>query len=204
MDSQIGKYLPLFREQMNKWVIFNDEEWAIFASYLSLKTLFKKDHFTQAGDVCKELGFIISGSVRLYHVKYGVEITGYFCLDNEFISSYKSFLKQEPGLASLQALEDTLLIVLTYENLQALLNNPVTAYKMERFGRLIAEHLVFCYEDRVQAFVTETPEERYISLLNSKSRIMQRIPQHYLANYLGITPVSLSRIRKRMFEPAKQ
>jgi CRP-like cAMP-binding protein len=203
MDTQIEKYLPSFRNQMDKLVILNDEEWAIFARHLHLKTLLKKDHFTQAGDICRELGFVISGSVRLYHVKDGEEITGYFCLDNEFICSYKSFFKQEPGLAYLQVLENTLMVTLTYNALQVLLNNPVTAYKMERFGRLIAENLVCCYEDRVQAFVTETPEERYISLLNSNSRIMERIPQHYLANYLGITPVSLSRIRKRMFVIAK-
>ena len=203
MDTQIEKYLPVFRQQMDKWVIFNDEEWIVFTKYLNFKALHKKDHFTRAGNVCKELGFILSGSVRLYHVKDDEEITGYFCLNNEFISSYKSFLKQEPGLSYIQALEDTLLITINHKDLHQLFNNPVTAYKMERFWRLIAEHLICCYEERVQAFVTQTPEERYATLLNSNSRMLKYIPQHYLATYLGITPVSLSRIRKRIFEPGK-
>lgn len=204
MDTQMEKYLPAFRQQMDKWVIFNDEEWAIITKYLNFKSLHKKEHFTRAGDICKELGFIVLGSVRLYHdVKDGEEKTSYFSLNNEFICSYKSFIKQEPGFSSIQALEDTLLITFNHSDLQHLLNNPVTAYKMERFCRLIAEHLICCYEDRVQAFVTQSPEERYAALLNGNTRMLQYIPQHYLANYLGITAVSLSRIRKRIFQTEK-
>jgi CRP-like cAMP-binding protein len=124
-------------------------------------------------------------------------------LDNEFVSSYKSFLRQEPVMSSIQAMEDSILITFSNKAIQQLLDNPVTAFKMERFGRLIAEYLICCYEDRVEAFVTQTAEERYATLLNSNSRLLQRIPQHYLANYLGITPVSLSRIRRRMFETVK-
>jgi CRP-like cAMP-binding protein len=203
MNKQIKKYLPAFRQQMDKLVILNDEEWTVFESYLTLRTLLKKDHFTRSGEVCKELGFILKGSVRLYHIKDGEEITGYFCLNNEFISSYTSFLKQIPGLPYIQALENTLLITLSFNAMRKLLNHPVTAYKMERFGRLIAENLVFCYEDRMQGFVTQSPEERYATLLHSNPRMLQHIPQHYLANYLGITATSLSRIRKRIFEPGK-
>jgi CRP-like cAMP-binding protein len=203
MNKQIEKYLPAYRQQMDKWVILNDGEWAVFKSYLTLKTLAKKDHFTRSGEVCEDLGFILSGSVRLYHVKDGEEITGYFCLNNEFISSYTSFLKQIPGLPYIQALETTLLITLSFNAMQELLNHPVTAYKMERFGRLIAENLIFCYEDRMQGFVTQSPEERYITLLHRNRRVLQHIPQHYLANYLGITATSLSRIRKRIFETLK-
>ncbi|MNL63070.1 hypothetical protein D3C87_1871610 [compost metagenome] len=68
---------------------------------------------------------------------------------------------------------------------------------MERFGRLVAEHYICCYEDRISSFILDTPEERYLKMLKTDPDIMQRVPQHYVANYLGITPVSLSRIRKR-------
>ncbi|MFD1256417.1 Crp/Fnr family transcriptional regulator [Mucilaginibacter terrae] len=203
MDTQIEKHLLFYREYLNKLVVFNDEEWNVFKQYLRLKTLKKKEYFTCAGEICKEVGLIIAGSARYYFVKNGEEITNYFCLDAEFVSSYKSFLRQEPSQASIQVLEDTLLITFSNKAVKQLLDNPVTAYKMERFGRLIAEYLICCYEERVQSFVTQTPEERYATLLNCNSPLLQRIPQHYLANYLGITPVSLSRIRKRIFEPVK-
>ena len=203
MDPQITNHLPVFRKQLEKFVVFADEEWSVFVSHLKIQTVKKKDHVIETGQVCKEVGFIVSGSVRFYHVKDGQEITNYFCLDHEFVSSYRSFIQQLPGYTNIQALEDTLLITFTNQDIQQLLANPLTAYKMERFGRLIAEYLICCYEDRVISFITQTPEERYIKLLESNSRLLQRIPQHYLATYLGITPVSLSRIRKRMFEVVK-
>ena len=77
------------------------------------------------------------------------------------------------------------------------------AYKMERFGRLVAEYYLCCYEDRVASFVTQTPEERYLQLLSTGREILQRMPQHYIANFLGITPVSLSRIRRRVLVGTK-
>jgi hypothetical protein len=76
---------------------------------------------------------------------------------------------------------------------------------MERFGRMIAEYLICCYEERVLSFLSQSPEERYLHLLESQPAFLQKVPQHYLANYLGIPPVSLSRIRKRIYNnSAKQ
>lgn len=82
-----------------------------------------------------------------------------------------------------------------------MLEHEKLAYKMERFGRLIAEYLICCYEDRLTDFIIKTPEERYLQLLQSGSIVLQRIPQHYIAQFSGVTPVSLSRIRKRICLP---
>jgi CRP-like cAMP-binding protein len=120
------------------------------------------------------------------------------------VSSYKSFLTRKPGQTTRQALEDTELITLSYDAMQELYNHPLLGYKMERFGRLTGEYLACCYEDRVLSFVTQTPEERYLQLMENGKAIIQNIPQHYIANFLGITPVSLSRIRKRILEPANK
>ncbi|MET0392585.1 MAG: Crp/Fnr family transcriptional regulator [Chitinophagaceae bacterium] len=196
-------YLPVVREQMSKLVMFSNEEWAVISKHLRLMTLKKKAHFTRSGEVCDHLGLILSGSLRLYHLKDGEDRTGYFGLPNDFVSSYKSFLKHEPGIPSIQALEDTVLITLSYLSFQDLLIHPVTAHKMERFARLIAENMIFCYEDRMEGFVSESPAERYETLLKKKPAIVQQVPQYYLANYLGITATSLSRIRKRISVPAK-
>ncbi|RYE21550.1 MAG: Crp/Fnr family transcriptional regulator, partial [Sphingobacteriaceae bacterium] len=166
--------------------------------HLQLKTLKKKEFLIEAGQVCNEICFIVSGSVRFYHVKDGEEITGYFCLDHELVSSYKSFLTRQPGTAYLQTLENVQLVTFTHAVLQQMLKNEKLAFKMERFGRLVAEYLICCYEDRVTDFITKTPEERYLQLLQSGTNILQRVPQHYIAQYLGVTPVSLSRIRKRI------
>jgi CRP-like cAMP-binding protein len=193
--------LGIFREQIKKYVEFNEAEWILFTQHLAFTNLKKKHYFAEHGKACDKVGFILKGSVRYFHMNDGEEITGYFSFENEFLSSYKSYLTGQPGLVYIQALEDTRLITFTRRDMDQMLNNPMLAYKMERFGRLIAEHYLICYEDRVTAFVTQTPEERYLQLLSTGSEILQRMPQHYVANYLGITPVSLSRIRKRILEP---
>lgn len=71
------------------------------------------------------------------------------------------------------------------------------AFKIEQMRRRIAEYYILCYEDRIGSFLFQNPEERYLALLNSGGAIFQKIPQHYIADYLGVTAVSLSRIRNR-------
>ncbi len=197
--------LAHFRSQLRCFVELADEEWDVFAEHLYLRRLKKRERFISDGKVCTEIGFIYSGSFRFYFIKDGIEISNYFCFQNELISSYRSFLKQLPGNINIEAMQDAELICFSHASLQTLLNDGRTAFKMERFGRTVAEYLICCYEERVISFITQSPEERYASLLEQQPVFLEKIPQHYLAAYLGITPVSLSRIRKRIFSnPAQQ
>jgi CRP-like cAMP-binding protein len=196
--------LQIFRKHLEPFVTFSNDEWSIFCDHLQLKSIKKKKPFTAQGKVCNEVGFILNGSFRFYFLKDGVEISNYFCFQNEFISSYRSFLKREKSVINIEAMEDSFLICFSHASLQELLNDDRVVLKMERFGRKIAEYLICCYEERVVSFVTQTPEERYRLLLENGNDLLQKIPQHYIANYLGITAVSLSRIRKRIFASSKQ
>jgi CRP-like cAMP-binding protein len=196
MDSSAA--LLIFRNSLEKFVEFNEAEWIVFTQHLTYSTLKKKQYFAEQGKVCDKASFIVTGSVRYFYVKDGEEITNYFSFENELVSSYKSYLTQQPSATFIQALEDTRLIHITRADMDKMLNNPLLAYKMERFGRMVAEHYLGCYEDRVAAFVTKSPEERYLDLLDTSKDILRRMPQHYIANFLGITPVSLSRIKRRM------
>jgi CRP-like cAMP-binding protein len=190
--------IALFRQHMETFVTFTDPEWALFARQLYRRDLRKRETLVAPGQVCQEIGFILSGSFRFFFLKDGTEISNYFCFQGEMVTSYQSFLKQAPSFPAVQALEDAALVCFSHAGFQALLQNPLVAPKMERFGRLVAEYLICCYEERMVAFVTLNPEERYRELLEKQPDLLQRIPQHYVANYLGITPVSLSRIRKRI------
>jgi CRP-like cAMP-binding protein len=191
-----------FRKYAERLLPFTDEEWQEFEKYLSIQTLSKKEHFVKRGEVCDGFGYIAAGSVRYYLIREdGEELTSYFSFSDELVSSYKSFLRQEPSLTCIQALEDVTIVCLTYNGIQALLLHPLLKHKIERFGRLVAEYYICCYEERVQAFIMQSPEQRYKDLLRDGQDIIRRIPQHYIANFLGITPVSLSRIRKRIFTP---
>jgi hypothetical protein len=199
MEKPSQLELVQFRTALKRFVEFTDDEWLLFAGHLYRRSMNKKDVFAFADKVCYEVGFILKGSFRFYFVKDGIELSNYFCFENELISSYRSFIKGIPGGITIDAMEASSLICFSHASLQQLLNDENTAFKMERFGRTIAEYLICCYEERVISFVTQTPEERYLQLLEQQPKLMQLIPQHYLANYLGITAVSLSRIRKRIF-----
>jgi CRP-like cAMP-binding protein len=194
--------LAIFRQHLGKFIELNEAEWLVFIQHLEFKSLKKKSFFAVPGLVCNDVGFIFSGSVRYFNSKDGEEITGYFSFENEWTSSYSSFLTRRPAINYIQALEDTKLITISYKNMQAMLANPLLAYKMERFGRLVAEFYLLCYEERMTSFITKTPEERYLDLLNTGRDIIRRMPQHYIAHFLGITPVSLSRIRLRTLKTA--
>jgi len=189
-----------FRAYVERFVALTDAEWEVLSAYLEVGSLKKKKHFAEYGKVCNHIALVVKGAVRYYHVKNGEEITGYFSFEDEMVSSYKSFLTRQPSVNYIQALEDCELVSLSYDALQQSCNNELLSFKMERFGRLIAEHYLICYEDRVTSFITQSAEERYNQLLETGGEVLYRIPQHYIANYLGITPVSLSRIRRRIMK----
>lgn len=192
--------IAAFRQYTRQYIDFTDEEWAVLESHMQLCTLQKKEHFTRIGGIEKRLGFLAEGSVRFYFVKDGEELTNYFSLKGEMISSYKSFLTQTPCRIGVEALERSTIVTLTYNAMQALYADERVAHKVEKFNRKLAEDLIICYEDRVMSFVTQSAEERYQQLFLDNRQVLNHIPQHYIANYLGVTPVSLSRIRKRLVE----
>ena len=191
-------HLAQYRKQIEPFVIFTEEEWALFAEQLYYREVKKKECWVTSTSTCKEVGYILSGSFRFFYVRDGVEISNYFCFAGELVSAYGSFLKQQPGPGNIQAMEEATLICFSYSSLQSLLQDERVAFKMERYGRKVAEYLICCYEERLTAFMTQSPEQRYTELLSRNPDLLQRIPQHYVANYLGITPESLSRIRKRL------
>lgn len=200
--SPSPQLLQQFRTQLDKIVELTNEQWAIFSEYLYVREIPKKGLFAEAGKYCREVALIARGSMRVFHVKDGVEMSGYFCFQNEFVSSYTAFLRGNKSSISIDAMEDAVLICFTHQSLQSMLADDRIALKMERFGRLIAEELICCYDERVISFITMTPEERYMLMVERQDKFLQKVPQHYIANYLGITPVSLSRIRKRILAEA--
>ena len=154
--------------------------------------------YIHEGQYEKRVGYITQGKMRQYYTRTtGEEVTSYFYFENNLVCSYISAVDHTPSNITIEALEKTSLMVFPY----ALLDQLYNAEKAwERLGRKIVEYLAAGLEERMVSLLMESPEERYIRLLNShnKLKILERIPQHYIANYLGITPISLSRIRARL------
>jgi CRP-like cAMP-binding protein len=185
------------RAHLQNFVPLTDEEWAPLAAALRPHHLARGDYFVTAGQYQPHIAFVLHGACRVYCVRPdGEERTTYFFFEQHLMADYTSCLTGQPAQFSIQALADTELVVFDYAVLQQLYHEwPI----YERFGRLVAEYLLVGTGERMLDLLLRTPAERYTDLLASgKHKIIERIPQHLIANYLGITAVSLSRIRARV------
>lgn len=188
---------PLW-QLINNFVPLTETEWLMLYENCEEITIAKGKNFIKEGQKEKRVGFILEGSMRHYYTRTnGEETTSYFYFENNLVSSYISCINSTPSLITIEALEKTKLIVFPYAVLVALFDREK---QWEKFGRKIAEYLAAGLEERMASLLMDKPEERYIKLLksNNKQKILERVPQHYIANYLGITPISLSRIRSRI------
>lgn len=182
--NAIKSYIPLDKR---------DEE--IIDSLFNKKIVAKGAHLLQAGNVCRHVTFIETGLVRYYIINDGEEQTNYFNKGGEFVCDYMSFLPQIPSIVNIQALENTTIYNISFNNLQ-LFYKQVT--HGERFGRLAIEQVFINIISQVKTLYTDTPEMRYNNFLSAYAGIAQRIPQYLIAQYVGVKPPSLSRIRKRI------
>lgn len=183
-------------DTISKYVYFSEDEWEIIISSFSLKKLKKGDYFIQQGAVCKYVAFVANGFLRSYFSTESKEITTDFIFKNTFTSAYKSFLTQEPSEENIQALIDTNLLVMSYEQKNSLFKIIPNWEKLARY--LTEEHFIR-KDNKVKLLNNSSAIERYQQLLSKdREQIISKIPLHYIASYLGIAPETLSRIRKKI------
>lgn len=186
------------RNSIERFVNLTDKEWALLEGHLKIRHLKKHELLAESGRISNELGFVLEGMLRHYYIKDGEEKTTYFYFENHLIGAYISCITRQPSLLTIQALSACELIVFPYTVLENLMEKSMA---WQKFGRLLAEYLAIGLEERMIGLLMLSPEERYLDLIKgNKIKIIERIPQHYIANYLGLTPVSLSRIRARVMK----
>lgn len=191
------KYFLQLKNHVQSISTITDADWHELLPHLQIKTLSKNKYLIKENKIATEIGFVIEGTLRQYYTNdIGEEKTTYFFFENSFTGAYISCITHKPSLISIQALSDVTYISFEYTALQACYTNSMA---WQQFGRLMAEYLVIGLEERMVSLLTQSPEQRYVQLINSnKHKIIERIPQQFIANYLGITPVSMSRIRNRL------
>lgn len=163
-----------------------------FLELAETKYLKKKELFVQQGKVCYNLGIIESGVLRSYIEKDAAEYIKDFYFPGSIVVSYKSFLTAEPSIGSIQALEDTHLIILSRSAYEQLLIESNEWYK---FGKYISDSLLIKKCRKETSFLMDNAFERYKLLLNTYPQIEQHLSQCHIAAYLGIKPESLSRLK---------
>lgn len=184
-----------FWSVVDRLVIFSDEEKRAFEEYLQPKRLTRQELLLDLGDVAKQAYFILKGCIRFYYLtEDGKEITGFVFTENMFASAHTSFFNQMPSNQVLETVEPCEVLTLSYPSLNELFQ---TMPKTNVLVRRIFQERFTHAQKVVESLISLKPEERYQNLIKERPDLVSRIPQHILATYLGITPVSLSRIRAR-------
>jgi CRP-like cAMP-binding protein len=183
------KSLKLF---FNSLAILDDQEWQSLEDLLYIKHYNRKELFQIAGKRCKTVGFILEGCFRWVKNYNGQERTFDFAIENEFVTDYYSIITQKPSEVDIIAVEKSTMACVDASELLKLFDST---FVWQKIGRHLAEY-VACYSmERLLASYYESPEERYQQLMRTSPELFLRIPHHILANYLGMTKETLSRLR---------
>ncbi len=196
MDYNIINKVDQFRQYLKRIVPITDKEFDEAILFFSELHLTKGDIFVNQGKICRQIAFILKGTLRTYYINdKAEETTSCFCTENNLTTSYKSFILQEPSALILQAVEETHLLVTDYDNLQKLYSrSPV----WQTIGRVIAEKEYMVMEKYASVLNTETAREKYLRLLKEQPGVLQKANIEDIASYLGITRRTLSRIRREI------
>lgn len=173
-----------------------EPEWDILKDKLIRKEFKEKSILIGEGKIADNLYFIESGLLRTYYLQDGKEISTYFACDGQFISSYSSFISQTPSLEYLEAIEISILYSISFSSIVKLYKE---ISKFEKLGRIMAEKNYLCVLDRTRKMQTLSAKQKYLDFITNYDRkIVQRVPQHQIASFLGFAPESLSRVRKQI------
>lgn len=182
--------------QITQYATFSEADLNSIQSRFKHHQFKSKEFILKEGQDSTQLHFIITGLVRVFYLRDGKEITTYLSCDNGFVSAYSSFINQTKSAEFLQCLEDTETYSIHFKDMQEL-------YEMipqwQKIGRILSENMVNCFAERFFKIHSIPAKEKYLDFLNTADKkIIQRTPLIHIASFLGITPESLSRIRKEI------
>lgn len=166
-----------------------------FSSRCKRKELKKGEFLQREGDTCKNIYFLESGAIRGFYYLEDKEITHWFAFENDFVTSFHSFITIKPAVENLDAMEDAILWSMSKQALDELFDEYPA---IERLMRKAYEKYYIRLEERYVNAQFKTATQRYEELMESNSHILQRVPLGYVASFLGISQETLSRIRAKM------
>lgn len=190
MYSQINK-------NISRYVIFDANELEIFNSLLDYKAVPKKTIMLQEDEMCNFEAFVIKGCVRKYYIDAnGFEVILQFAIENAWISdiSFSSY-ENKPSRVYIETLEDCEFFMFSPETKEELFNK---APKFERAFRILMQRSLAVIQDRLFNTISKTATEKYLEFLEHYPTLSQRVAQHYIASYLGISAEFLSKVRTKI------
>lgn len=174
-------------------VSLTEKEWSDLIDFTELKTLKKNELFLKEGQICDTIGFVNFGVLIYFKsLQNGTDVTTDFAFENEWVTNNQSRLNNSPSFINIKAMETTELVIIKNSNLDRLYSEIP---KLEKLGRILIEHAFVKIAQLSIDLQSFSATERYLKLLQKYPEIFQRVPLYHIANYLGIAPKSLSRIR---------
>lgn len=186
----------LFLASVKEHISITEEEFEFCKTLFIPKKLRKRQFLLQEGDICRYTAFVEKGMLRTFTVDdKGNEPILQFSMEGWWVTDLYSYLTDEPSRYNIEALEDCELLLISKPSWNILLEK-VPAF--ERYFRILIQNNLIATQRRLIGSMTETAEEQYTKLIASFPTCLQRVPQHMIASFLGITPETLSRIRSQM------
>jgi CRP-like cAMP-binding protein len=186
----------LLLQNVARHIQLEPEESRVFISLLKVRHLKKKEFLLYAGEVCRYENFVLKGCLRNYYLdNKGAEHILQFSVEDWWTSDMYSLLTQTPATQFIDALEDSTVAMLEKEDLE---NLYLRVPKFERFFRTMLQNAFIAQQQRILQNISSTGEERYLTFRDKYPMLEQRLPQHQIASFLGITPEFLSKIRRKL------
>ncbi|SFW66408.1 Crp/Fnr family transcriptional regulator [Chitinophaga sancti] len=185
-------------EFVSKYIRLTAEETEIFHSLLEYRKVKKKHFLLREGEICQFEAFILKGCIRTYYVdKSGTETILNFAVEGWWVSDLSSFSEQTPSTQNIETLEDSELLVINYEN-KKILFDVIPAF--EKVFRILVQRSLGVLQQRFYAGISQTAEERYLAFIEKYPQVVQRVPQHQIARYIGVSPEFLSKVRSTLYK----
>ena len=190
----MSNHLEKIKEKIMQFSSLPEDEWEAFSDRLVIKKFKRGDFLVAQGQVENYMYFLNSGSTRNYFLHDGNEFTIDFHFGGDFVSGFYSFITRDPSYVTIELLEDSETVAISYTDLHHFYRN---FHNGERTGRLITEMQYARRLRKEMDLLALTADERYAQLIERNPRLVNEISVKHLSSYLGIQPESLSRIRKR-------
>ncbi len=185
LDAHIARFITL-----------DDTQRQYIHGLLEQREVRKKDHLFRAGQICRYEYYVVRGCLRVYFLDdHGSEVNLMFPVEDWWLGDLISFTEQTPSALYVEALEDSQLLMINKENKESLYEK-IPAF--ERMFRVLILRNLAVLQHRLIATISHSAEERYLAFIERYPDIPQRIPQHHIASYLGVSPEFLSKIRKKL------
>ncbi len=189
----------MFAQFRNKFPL-SDSKWIEYTNHFNRLEVPAKTVLLEEGEIAKRLFIIEKGCIRVWFNNNGKDLTTQFFFENQSVASIESFMKKMPSLVVIETIEASVVWWIQKSDLDKILEEIKEIPELrDRFINMLFER-TFDYMKHFVSFIKDSPTQRYLNLIEERPQVMQRVPQHYIASYLGVSTVHLSRIKSQLLK----